>query len=43
MTTTIQVDKETKRKLAEKKKELKLANVGAVVDKLLPYLDKIKG
>lgn len=41
--TTIQLPKEVKDKLEEKKKELKLANVGAVVEKLTKYLDKLKG
>lgn len=43
MNTTIQIPKDVKEKLAKKKEELKLANVGAVVEKLIKYLDKLKG
>ena len=43
MNTTMQLPKEVKDKLEEKRKELKLSNVGAVVEKLIKYLDKIKG
>ena len=42
MNTTIQLPRDVKKKLEEKKKELKLANVGAVVEKLLKHIDKIK-
>lgn len=41
--TTMQLPQEVKDKLEEKRKELKLANVGAVVEKLVKYLNKLKG
>lgn len=41
--TTIQLPQDVKDELEEKRKEMKLANVGAVVEKLIKFLDKLKG
>lgn len=40
--TTMQVPQDVKDKFEEKRKELKLSNVGAVAEKLVRYLDKLK-
>jgi hypothetical protein len=41
--TTMQLPQWVKDKMEEKRKELKLANVGAVAEKLIKFLDKLKG